>query len=89
VLGERALAVHGGANGVPRARERVEERVALRVDLAAPGGLEDLAQEPAVVGHDLPVAIAEFLQQPRRALDVGEEKGDGPAWKSHGATVQG
>ncbi len=34
-LGERGLGIGSGGNGVARARERYEERVALRVHLAA------------------------------------------------------
>ena len=77
-----------GEEALARARERIEERVTLGVDLVPARLLKDLAQEPPVVGHDLPVFVAELLQKPRRALDVGEQKGDGAAGKCHAVTVQ-
>ena len=88
VAREGPLTLDCDTHGVARARERVEERVALGVDLAPIGLPEDLAQEPPVVRHDLAVVVAEPLEEACRALDVGEQKGDGPARKSHGSTVQ-
>jgi len=41
-----------------------------------------------MVGHDLPVIVAQFLQQARRALDVREQERDGATRESHGTTVQ-
>ena len=38
--------------------------------------LEGAAQDAPVPGKEVGVPIAELGQQPRRALDVGEEKGD-------------
>src|SRR6185503_9374515 len=88
VGGKRALALDCSANGIPGARERVEERVALRVDLAPAGGSEDIAQEPPVIGDHLAVLVAQLLEQARGALDVREQERHGPAWKSHAVTVQ-
>ena len=76
-----ALGVDGRGDGVARAREREEEGVALRVDLDAAVLREALAHQPPVVGEDVGVAVAELLQQARRALDVGEDEGDGAAGK--------
>jgi hypothetical protein len=76
VFGERALRGNRARNRVLRARERVEERVALRVDLRAAAGAKVLAHDPPVVAHDVSVAFAELLEQARRALDVGEEECD-------------
>ncbi len=73
VRGERALRVGGRGDGVAGAGEGVEERVALRVHLAAAVRREGLAEEAAVVGEQVAVARAELLQQARRALDVGEQ----------------
>jgi hypothetical protein len=71
-----------------RAPERIEERVALPVDLVSAGGLEDLAEQTPMVGDHIPVFVAELLQQASRALVVGEQEGDGAARKSHAVTVQ-
>ncbi len=61
-----------------RSRERDEERVTLRVDLDTPLGAERLTQEAAMLRQSVGVRVgAELVQQLRRALDVGEEKGDG------------
>jgi hypothetical protein len=58
-------------------REGDEEGVALRIHLDAPVPLAGRAQDAAVLGQQVGVALAVLLQQPRRALDVGEEEGDG------------
>src|SRR2546423_13074309 len=76
---EGALAGLRGGEGVLRARERDEEGVSLRVDLDAAVTLEGLPQHAAVLGEDVRVSIAQLLQQAWRALDVGEEEGDGAA----------
>ena len=76
---ERALGGNGGRNGVPRTLEGVEERVALRVELAAAARAEGVADDPPVLGERLGVAVAEPLEQARRPLDVGEDEGDGAA----------
>ena len=86
VCRERALGRHRPGDCVPRARERVEERVALGVDLGATLVAEALAEQQPVVADDVAVGVAELLEQPRRALDVGEEKRDGASGKRcHGA----
>ena len=79
--GERALGLDRRVGRVLGAREREEERVALRVDLGAAASLHGAAHDPPVVVHDLRVVVAELLQQPRRALDVAEEEGDRSAGK--------
>src|SRR5262249_53129567 len=80
VVVQRTLRVDRGRDRIARPREREEERVALRVHLRAAAVAEGLAHEPPVVARDLPVALVpELLQETRRALDVGEHEGDGPA----------
>jgi hypothetical protein len=76
VLGERLLNLGGGGDGIASVGERDEEAVALRVDDAAAVLVARLAHEPPVPGQNLCVAVTELVQQARRALDVGEEKGD-------------
>ena len=79
VSGEGALSCDRAGHGVPRSRERVEEGVALRVDLRAALFAELVSEEPAVVADDLAVGVTELLEQPGRALDIGEQKRDRPA----------
>ena len=76
---EGALDRDGGAQRRARAREREEEGVALRVDLATVTSRHGLADDLPVLLEKLGVAVAKTLKQPCRALDVGEEEGDGPA----------
>ena len=74
---ERALAGDRGRDRVARTPERVEERVALRVDLAPAGRAERLAQDPPVVGDDRRrIRSPSSLEQLGRALDVREEERD-------------
>jgi hypothetical protein len=73
VARERALAVDRRLDPVARTGERDEERVALGADLVAVVRDERLTEEPAMVGQQLAVPLAELLEQARRALDVGEE----------------
>jgi hypothetical protein len=63
-------------DGVRGAWKGDEERVALRVDLDASVSLERLAECAPVLREHVGVLLPELLQEPRRALDVGEEKGD-------------
>ena len=70
----------GGGERARRRWKRDEERVALGVDLDAILRLVGLAHDPAVLVERSGVPLsAELVQQPRRALDVGEEEGDGAA----------
>ena len=73
---ERALTLDRSEEGVARARERDEERVALRVDLVSAVSVERLAEQALMVGQHGAVVLAELLDEPRRALDVGEEERD-------------
>ena len=59
------------------ARASCEERVALRVDLDPAVLVDRLADDAMVLGQDVRVIVAELMEQLRRALDVGEEEGDG------------
>ena len=71
--------VAAAATAFARPREHGEERVALAVHLAPARCGEGLAHDPVVLREDAAPPVAELLQQPRRALDVGEEEGDGAA----------
>ena len=54
-----------------------EELVAARVDLVAVGSRYRFAEQPPEVCEDGLPALPELAREPRRALDVGEEEGDG------------
>jgi hypothetical protein len=60
-----------------RPGERDEEGVALRVDLDPTMPGEGLAQDLPMLSERVCIGIAELVEQLRRALDVGEEEGDG------------
>ena len=79
--GERPLRAHHRGDRVARPREGDEERVTLRVDLAAVVLVERRPQQPLMLAEHLGVAAAQARQQPRRSLDVGEQKGDGATRK--------
>ena len=73
-VGKCTLAVRGGGDRVRRAGESDEERVALRVDLDALVVGKHGAESPPMLVQRLPVGVAELVQQPRRALHVGEQQ---------------
>ena len=88
---ERTREGGGGHERSRRGREREEEGVTLRVDLDAALVGAGLADDAAVLGERIGVRLgAELVQQLRRALDVGEEKGDGAGRKvvAHGAIIR-
>ncbi len=76
--GEPALCIGRRSNGIARARERDEEglRLAIDDDTAVRG--DGIEQDAFVFGDRRAVIATELLLQPRRAFDVGEEKGHGP-----------
>ena len=74
--GERVLCVGGRDHRVRRARERGEDRIVLRSEFDAAVSYERLLERPPVRTEQLGVTRSHLLQQPRRALDVGEEEGD-------------
>ena len=65
-----------------RSRKGDEEGITLRVHLDPAMPRARLANQPPVLGERSRVALrAELVQQLGRALDVGEEKGDGSSRK--------
>jgi len=52
-----------------------------RFDLDAAVAAERGTKHAPVLGEDIGVAVAELVQQPGGALDVGEEERDGARWK--------
>jgi hypothetical protein len=68
----------GGSDRTRRRREGEEERVPLCVYLDAAPSRTGFADETAVLDQRLVVGLrSQLVQQPRRALDVGEEECDG------------
>ena len=76
--GERALDLGRGGDRVPRAREREEDAVTGPVDLRAAVRRGGLAHELAHARPRGREPLAEQVEEPRRALDVGEEERDRP-----------
>ena len=74
---QRELPFHGRLDGRPRGGEDEIQPVAGRPALegAVPG--ERVTDQGVMVGQHRGVAVAERLEQGRRALDVGEHEGDG------------
>ena len=73
-----ALGVDGGRGCVARTGKRVEERIALRVDLRPAVLAERGPDDAPMIGGDGGICgVAKLLQEPCRALDVGEGKRDG------------
>ena len=80
--GESRLRVGGRLRAHPARRERDEEGVPLRVDLDAAVALKASRKTRRCSRERLGVgSCAERVQQLGRALDVGEEKGDGAGGK--------
>jgi hypothetical protein len=86
VPGEGLLRRHCRRDGVGRALECDEERIALRVHFLAAVRAENVAQQSQLLRERGGVALAaEPLQEPRRSLDVRAEKRHRPARRrSHG-----
>ena len=73
-LRERSLRVGGRSQCVSGLYERDEERIALGVDLDPLMALKGLTQVPAVLGEDVGIRVAQFVEKPGGAVDVGEEQ---------------
>ena len=77
VLGQRALRPRRGVHRLTRICEREVERIALHLDFDSSVCRERLPQQAAVVLERAHVRLlAQLLEQPRRALDIGEEQRD-------------
>ncbi len=80
---KRRLGGTRGRNGVRGARERDEEGISLRVHLHAPVASKGPTQNAAMLPQRLHIGVAEFVQQPRRPLDVREQERDGAGRQEH------
>jgi hypothetical protein len=81
LLREATLSVYSSGDGVFRAPERYEERVALRVDLVAAVLCEARSEDTPVSRQRRNVLLSPVLQQPRGTFDVGKQKGDSTDWE--------
>ena len=86
--GRKRIREGGGRGERPRSgREGKEEGITLRIHLDPALSRAGRANDPAVLGEHICVALrAERVQEPRRALDVGEEERDSAGRKvvTHG-----
>ena len=73
-LRERAASLGRGGDSRVGPRERDEERVTLGVDLDAQVPRERVSQDTPVLREEVGIGGSVLLEQPRRALDVGEEE---------------
>src|SRR5581483_3176706 len=72
---EGGLPLARHCNRVRGTLEGDEEGIALVVDLVAVIPLEQLAQDPPVLGEHVAIALRpQLVEEPRRALDVREEQ---------------
>ncbi len=78
---QMALDLHGAGDRVECGLEGDEETIALVLHDAAAMLGRRLMHDRVVAFQDRPKGIAELLEHPRRALDVGEEKADRPERK--------
>jgi hypothetical protein len=76
-LREGPLRVERPADGVCRVRERDEERVAFGAEHDAAPGLDGIANQPPLLDEQLQVRVPVLAEIRGRALDVGEQEGDG------------
>ena len=76
--GQRPLRLDRRAEPRGGAAERGEQRVALRPDRDSAGPLDCPAKEAVMLAQERRIGVAELLEQPCRAFDVGEQEGDGP-----------
>jgi hypothetical protein len=73
---QRSLRVDGSLNRCGRLGEGREELVTAPVDDPAAIGLDRLLNQLTMPVEDRAVVGSEVGEQPRRSLDVGEEKGE-------------
>ena len=74
--GQRALRLDHGLEGIRGAREGHEERVAVGADHAPMMLLKRLEQKLVLLRQHGGIFLAQLLQEPRRAFDIGEEERD-------------
>ena len=78
---QRSLRVRGSRHRPRRTRECNEECIPLRIDLDPLVPRPDVPQHAVMLGKHLGIPIAQPLKQPRRALNIGEQKRHRPGRK--------
>jgi hypothetical protein len=78
---ESLLSIPCGRDRVAGAREGHEEGVALRIHLDPAVSREGVAQQATMLCEHFGIALAEVVEQARRALDVRKQQRHGPARK--------
>jgi hypothetical protein len=76
MAGQIVLRCESSCDGILRPPERNEERIALRVDLTPTVPSERSAENSLVLRERFTVTVAQLLQQPSGALDIGKEECD-------------
>ena len=76
-LGQPILPFTRRLDSIAGPRERVEERIALRVHLDSAALCERVAQDPSMFRQNVGVLLTKAGHEGRRPLDIGEDKGDG------------
>ncbi|MGB3717048.1 MAG: hypothetical protein WA996_21725 [Candidatus Promineifilaceae bacterium] len=76
IPGHGPLYAGHSADGFSSFGEGGEEGVALGRDLLTVPAVDSLADDLVVAGQQISILISQLLQQPGRAFDIGEEKGD-------------
>src|SRR6266571_3001679 len=79
--GQGPLDSHGCRDGIGGTRKGDEKGIPLGVDLVAVPLPERRAQQPPTLRQYADVALAQLLQEARRALHVSEEQRDGSCWQ--------
>jgi len=89
VGGQGPLGGHGRPDRRHRAGEGGEEGVALGADLDPVAVADRPAQDGRMLVPDRRVAVAQLLEQPGRAFDVGEQEGDRPGGQRRDGRARG
>jgi hypothetical protein len=76
------LRLRGRRDRLLRRGKDVKEGVPLRVHLDTAVDGESLPQCAPVLSERVGIGVAQLVEQPRRALHVGEEEGDGAGRKA-------
>jgi hypothetical protein len=81
VAGQRSLCLDRRKHGFMGTSERVEEGIALRVDLVPAVVRKRLTKESLMLAQHIRIASTQLSDEPCRSLDIREEKRHGAARK--------